>query len=111
MDKLHFKLITNDEVLIDHDLNYFNKDNVMNFTHEENIYRYNKDKHILNKENSESIMNIDMDNNKIIYVHKELNKEFELPLDSNDLLINDNSIKYTYEIKDNNIVNIIEITY
>ena len=41
MDKLHFKLITNDEVLIDHDLNYFNKDNVMNFTHEENIYRYN----------------------------------------------------------------------
>ena len=111
MEKLHFKLIANDEVLIDHDLDYFNKDNVMNFTHEENIYRFNTDKHILNKENAESIMNIDMDNNKIIYVHKELNKEFELPLDNNDLLINDNSIKYTYEIKDNDIINIIEITY
>ena len=111
MEKLHFKLITNDEVLIDIDTSYFNKDEVINFTHENNIYRFHKNKHILNKENDESIMNIDMDNNKIIYVYKELNKEFELPIDNNDLSINDKNIKYTYEIKDNDIINIIEISY
>ena len=111
MEKLRFKLSTNDNVLIDTEASYFIKDDVFNFVIEDNIYRFNKSKNILNKENEESIMNIDMNNNKIIYVHKELNKEFELPLDSNDLLINDNNIKYTYEIKDNDIVNIIEISY
>ena len=109
MEKLHFKLITNDEVLIDIETSCFHKGDVINFTHEDNIYRYNKEKHILNKENNESIMNIDMDNNMIIYVYKELNKEFELPIDNNDLSINDKNIKYTYEIKDN--INIIEISY
>ena len=56
-------------------------------------------------------MNIDMINNEIIYVYKELNKEFVLPIDNNDLLKNDNYIKYTYEIKENDIVNIIELSY
>jgi hypothetical protein len=111
MKELVFKLKTNNEVLIDIKTTYFMKDDVINFTHEDNIYRFNTTKKLLNKENKESIMNIDMLNNKIIYVHKELGKEFELPLDSNDLLINDNNVKYTYEIKDNDIANIIEISY
>ena len=34
-----------------------------------------------------------------------------LPLDNNDLSIKDKNIKYTYEIKVHNIVNIIEISY
>ena len=111
MKELVFKLKTNEEVLIDVKTSYFLKEDVINFTIDDNIYRYNTSKKILNKENKESIMNIDMVNNTIKYVYKALDKEFELPLDSNDLLINDNSIKYTYEIKDNNIVNIIEISY
>ena len=111
MKELVFKLKTNDEVLIDVKTSYFLKDDVINFTIEDNIYRYNINNKILNKENGESIMNIDMANNAIKYVYKALNKEFELPLDSNELLINDNNIKYTYEIKDNDIVNIIEISY
>ena len=111
MKELVFKLKTNDEVLIDVKTSYFLKDDVINFTIEDNIYRYNINNKILNKENGESIMNIDMANNAIKYVYKTLNKEFELPLDSNELLINDNNIKYIYEIKDNDIVNIIEISY
>lgn len=111
MELLKFKLITNDQELVNGEYSYFIKDDVLNFTIDDNIYRFNTKKNILNKENSESIMNIDMGNNKIIYVYKELNKEFELPLDSNDLLIKDKHVKYTYEIKDNNIKNIIEISY
>ena len=111
MEKLKFKLMTNDDVVIDIETEYFIKDNVLNFTIDDNIYRFNTNKHILNKENKESIMNIDMKNNELIYVHKELNKELNLPLDNNDLLINDKNIKYTYEIKDNDITNIIEISY
>jgi hypothetical protein len=56
-------------------------------------------------------MNIDMLNNEIIYVYKELNKEFVLPVDNNNLLKDDKYIKYSYEIKDNDITNIIEISY
>ena len=111
MKELVFELLTNDQSLINTKTSYFLKEDVINFTIDNNIYRYNITKHILNKENDESIMNIDMDNNKIIYVHKELNKEFELPVDNNNLLINDNNIEYTYEIKDNDIVNIIKISY
>ena len=111
MKQLHFKLTTNDNVIIDSDYNYFIKDNVINFAIEENIYRFNIDKKLLNKENKESIMNIDMVNHEIIYVYKELNKEFVLPIDNKEILNNDNSIKYTYEVKDNDIVNIIEISY
>ena len=111
MNKLHFKLMTNDEVLIDIDATYFLKEDVLNFAIEDNIYRFNTNKHILNKENNESIMNIDMLNNEIIYVHKELNKEFILPIDNNNLSTNDKYIKYEYEIKDNDIINIIEISY
>jgi len=111
MKELRFKLITNYNTLIDINTSYFLKDDVINFTHDNNIYRYNITNHILNKENDESIMNIDMKNNKIVYVYKELNKEFKLPIDSNKLLVNDNNIQYTYEIKDNDIINIIEISY
>ena len=111
MEKLKFKLTTNNDVVMDMERDYFIKDDVINFSDEINIYRYNKNKHIFNKENEESIMNIDMDNNVIKFYNKELKKEVELPLDNNDLLINDNYIKYTYEINDNDIVNIIEISY
>ena len=111
MDKLHFKLQSNEDVLIELDTSYFIKDDVINFTIEDNVYRFNTTKHILNKENKESIMNIDMLNNEIIYVYKELNKEFVLPVDNNNLLKDDKYIKYSYEIKDNDITNIIEISY
>ena len=111
MEKLRFKLITNDEVIIDVESNYFKKDDVINFVHEDNIYRFNITKSILNKENKESIMNIDMVNHEITYVYKELNKEFLLPIDNNNILKKDNYIKYEYVIKDNDITNIIEISY
>ena len=111
MKELIFKLTTNEEEIVNIKTNYFMKDNVLNFTIDNNIYRYNVDNHILNKENDESIMNIDMDNNHIIYLYKALNKEFKLPTSNNNLSINDNNIKYIYEIEDNNIVNIIEISY
>lgn len=111
MNKLNFKLTTNSDVIISGEFNYFMKDDVLNFTDKENIYRYNTTKHILNKENKESIMNIDMDNHVIIYVYKELNKEFQLPINMKNISINDNNILYEYEVEDNDIINIIEISY
>jgi hypothetical protein len=111
MNKLTFKLTTNKEVIIAGEFNYFIKDDVINFTDKENIYRYNTSKHILNKENKESIMNIDMQNDHIIYVYKELNKEFKLPIKRNNLLKENNKIIYEYEVEDNDIINIIEISY
>ena len=111
MEKLKFKLKTNDEYIIDVEVPYFIKEDVLNFSIDNNIYRYNINKKILNKENNESIMNIDMINNEILYVYKSLNKEFKLPIDNNKLSNNGNFIVYEYEIKDNNIINIIEITY
>ena len=111
MEKLKFKLTTNNDVVMDLEREYFIKDDVINFSDESNIYRYNINKHIFNKENNESIMNIDMNKNIITFYNKELKKEVELPLDNNDLLIKDKCIKYTYEINDNDIINIIEISY
>jgi hypothetical protein len=111
MKELTFKLSTNDEVIMDVKTTYFMKEDVINFTIDDNIYRFNITKCILNKENKESMMNIDMLNKMIIYLYKDLNKEFQLPIDNNKLSNNDNYVKFEYEIPDNDIVNIIEISY
>lgn len=108
MNKLNFKLITNKEVQIDENVNFFlNNDNI-NFKIGNTLYRYDINDDILIKTDETLSLTIDPNNN-IIYIKLiENNLEFNMSMESSKITKKDGEviIKYTYfgdELTENEI--------
>lgn len=112
MDKISFKLISNNEISIDTEVNYKIKNDIINFVIDKVIYTLDLLNKTLSKKDSDSLLLIDT-NNKIIEI--TLLKEgmsFDLNIDNVTYINKEKEIEIKYTIKDEeSIKNEIYIKY
>lgn len=112
MDRISFKLISNNEISIDTEVNYKIKNDIINFVIDKVIYTLDLSNKTLSKKDSDSLLLIDT-NNKIIEI--TLLKEgmsFDLNIDNVTYINKEKEIEIKYTIKDEeSIKNEIYIKY
>lgn len=112
MNKLKFKLITNNQIVIDEEVNYFIKEDIFKFKIDEVYYEYDKKNNIFSKKNNESLIKIELLKNNIVIVLLENNMFFDMEVQINRYEKNDKLviIEYTF-ISDEKTTNCIIIEY
>ncbi len=112
MNRLHFKLISNQETLIDTITNYIKSNNNLKFKVNNDLYEYHLEKLTLIKKSKDSKITIDF-KNKIIKI-KLHNISDEFIMDISDIFIENNEdiIKLEYSFyNDEKTTNYIIIEY
>lgn len=97
MNKLHFKLLSNKQTIIDENISYYLKDDNINFKIDQTLYKYNLTDDILYKSDKDIDMTIDVNNN-IIYIHLIANDlTFNMPIEQTKITkkLGEIVLKYT----------------
>lgn len=112
MNKLVFKLLSNQETIIDETTTYYISDDNLNFKIDKTLYRYNLTEDILYKKDKDMEMAIDLNNNIIYITLKENNATFNMPIEDTKInkKVGEISLKYTLN-NDEIIKNEITIKY
>ena len=112
MNKLKFKLITNDEEIIDEEVNYFEKDNIINFKIADDIYQLDKEKIILIKKDQEKELTMNFKEKLIIINLYTNNIKIDYSIDNCKINKEKNIIKIDYTLEsENKIKNSIFIEF
>lgn len=112
MNKLKFKLLTNNQIVINEEVNYFVKEDIFKFKIDEVYYEYDKKNDVFSKKNNESLIKIELLKNNIVIALLENNLSFDMEIDINKYEKNDKLIiiEYTF-MSDEKTTNCIIIDY
>lgn len=112
MNKLHFKLISNHQSIIDEFVTYYLKDNNIHFQIDKTIYKYNLTDDILFKRDKDIDMTIDLNNNIIYLTLKGHNSTFNMPIENTKITKEREEIVLKYTLNNEEITkNEITIKY
>lgn len=112
MDKLSFKLISNNEISIDTEVNYKIKNDIINFVIDKVIYTLDLSNKTLSKKDSDSLLLIDTKNKIIEITLLKEGMSFDLNIDNVTYINKEKEIEIKYTIKDEeSIKNEIYIKY
>lgn len=112
MKRLIFKLISNKDIIIDRELNYILKDNIIKFKIDDTLYEYDITNNIFSKKDKDSLITINFkDKNMKIKLH-EIDNDFYMDIIDVDIKNNKSKIELTYTfINDEKTTNCIIIEY
>ena len=112
MKQLKFVLKTNNDIVIDKEVNYILKENILKFTIDETLYEYDIDSKIMKKKDKESLIEIDFNKSLIIITVLDIN--YSVDMEINDVIVqnkdNEINLKYTF-MNDEKTTNCILIKY
>lgn len=112
MLKLHFKLTSNKEIMIDEEVSYYLKDDNLNFKIDKTLYKYNLTDDILYKNDGDTDMTIDLNNNIIYLTLIANNLSFNMPIEETKVSKKIGEIRLKYTLKSEEITkNEITIIY
>lgn len=111
MNKIKFKLISNNKEIINTEVNSIKNNDYYIFSINKIIYKFNYIDNVLIKKDNNYLLTIDINFNTITYYDSIINKSLSFKLNNAKLYKNKNYIKYSYEIRENELNNIIEIEY
>lgn len=112
MNKLVFKLLSNQETVIDETTSYYISDDNLNFKIDKTIYRYNLTDDILIKKDEDMEMTIDLNNNIIYITLKENNATFNMSIENTKISKKAGEISLKYTLNNDEIIkNEITIKY
>lgn len=112
MNKLQFILKTNHETIIDTEVNYYQKDEIIHFKYANDLYEYDIKNAILKKTNKESSILIDFKQEKITITLLEYQSSFDMDITDIKRKNNASSIELEYTFQsDEKTTNWILIKY
>lgn len=111
MEKLKFKMTSNEEKVFDDVVNYKIINNNLVFSVKDGLFKYDLTNNILIKKDKESLITIDVNNNIILIKYDSMLDDVELPIFETSLNIDKKIITMSYTLDIDNTKNIIIIEY
>lgn len=97
MNSLKFQLKTDNEEVINENINYLIKNNLLTFKIENDMYSFNLESNIFIKKNQESVITMDFENYNIIIEIPENNLMFNMEIIEYNIVRKERKIEITYK--------------
>ncbi|MCH5166825.1 MAG: hypothetical protein J1F35_02935 [Erysipelotrichales bacterium] len=112
MNKLTFKLLSNNKEIINEQINYLKQENIIKFKINDDNYEYDEKNIILVKRDSEKELTINFKEKVIIINLLSNNIKIDYPMDKSDANINNNIVILNYTLEsDKTVENTIIIEF
>lgn len=109
---LNFKLLSNNEELINENTNYFEKDNIIKFKINDDLYEYDKENTILIKKDQEKELTINFKEKVIIINLISNNIKVDYQMEKSIIKIDKNKVNLIYTLEsDESLENSIFIEF
>ena len=110
MNKLHFTLINNDNIIIDKEASYIESEQKITFHIENTLYSLDLEKKIFNKKDAEKEITIEIEKQNIIINMLEIDHSFDMPIAIKKYENKKELIELMYSLEDaektTNVINI-----
>lgn len=112
MQTLHFKLISNNNEIINDKTTYYIKDNIIHFYIDECFYKYDLTNHIFSKKDNEKELVINFNKKVILIECLKENMKFDYPIDKITKKNSKNNVQLEYTLDgEEKLVNTIIIEF